>query len=176
MLTAEQYAILPSDGRLTELLKGEVIELPSPTPTHGYYCANAGGILREYVEARQLGRVVSNNCGVVTSRNPDTVRGPDVAYYSFAKVPKGPLPDGYWPAPELAIEVLSPGESRIVMNCKVVDYMIAEVQLTCVLDPEAGLIAVYPQDELPRRHTLDEELTLPEVFADFAVPVRRFFE
>jgi hypothetical protein len=50
------------------------------------------------------------------------------------------------------------------------------VLVVCVLDPDTESVGVYPQNELPRRLTIDEELTLPEVFPDFRAPVRRFFE
>jgi hypothetical protein len=39
--------------------------------------------------------VLSNDTGVVTERGPDTVRGADISFYSYARVPKGPLPDRY---------------------------------------------------------------------------------
>ena len=53
---------------------------------------------------------------------------------------------------------------------------LAGVLVVCVLDPEAGILAVYPSEELPRRYTADEELTLPEVFPDFRARVRQFLE
>ena len=65
-----------------------------------------------YAEEHDLGRVMSNDSGIITERDPDTVRGADVAYYSYARLPKGPLPAGYGPeVPELVIEVRSSGDS-----------------------------------------------------------------
>ena len=109
LLTAEQYLALPDDGRLTELVRGRVVEMPSPKPAHGYYCGNVYWVLRGYVQPRNLGRVVSNDSGVQTERGPDTVRGPDVAFYSYAKVPKDQAPEDYPTVPpELVFEVRSP--------------------------------------------------------------------
>lgn len=176
LLTVEEYAALPDDGTLTELVRGKVVVLPFPTPAQGYYAANVGGAVQEYVRPRELGRVVSNHCGVVTRRGPDTVRGPDVAFYSYAKVPKGPLPQGYWPTPELVVEVRSPLNRWGDVGVKAAEYLIAGVLVVCVLDPETKSVGVYPQNEFPRRLTADEELTLPEVFPDFRVPVRQLFE
>lgn len=176
LLTAEQYAALPDDGRETELVRGKIVEMPRPGSSHGYYCINIAAVLREYVREHELGRVVGNDSGVITERGPDTVRGPDVAFHSYAKVPKGPLPSGYWPTPELVFEVLSPGNRKAEMTAKVAEYHLAGVLVVCVLDPELGMLAVYPQEEFPRRYTADEELSLPEVFPDFRVPVRRFLD
>ena len=50
-------------------------------------------ILGNHVYDNDLGRVLSNDSGVITERGPDTVRGADVCFYSFVRVPKGPLPD-----------------------------------------------------------------------------------
>jgi Uma2 family endonuclease len=174
LLTAEQYAELPDDGRCTELIRGKLVEVPQPTSTHGYYCANVGATIGAYVRANDLGRVVSNRCGVQTERNPDTVRGSDVAFYSYDRVPRGPLPKGYWPAPELVFEVRSPSNSWPAITAKVAEYLAAGVKAVCVLDPDTASVGVYTADELPRRLTADEELTLPEVFPDFRVPVREF--
>ena len=110
LLTVEEYVTLPDDGRRTELVNGEVIELPPPASDHGYVCGNVVGELRNYVLHRDLGRVVGNDSGVATTRAPDSLRGMDVGYYSFARVPKGPRPKGYWPAPELIFEVKSPSD------------------------------------------------------------------
>lgn len=176
LLTAEQYAALPDDGRLTELVRGKVVEMPSPTPSHGFVCLNVGSAVRDFVRARDLGRVVSNDSGVQTERGPDTVRGPDVAFYSYGRVPRGPLPEGYWPAPELVFEVKSPSDRWAVITAKVGEYLTSGVVVVCAVDPKTRSVAVYFGDELPRRLTAEEELALPEVLPGFSVLVRQFFE
>jgi Uma2 family endonuclease len=132
--------------------------------------------LRGYIQPRDLGRAVTNDSGVKTERGPDTVRGPDVAFYSYNKVPKGPLPDGYWPTPELVVGVRSPSDRWADIGAKTMEYLKAGVLAVCVLDPETESVGVYTQNEFPRRLTADEELTLTEVFPDFRVTVRQLFE
>ena len=173
LLTAEQYAELPDDGRFTELVNGKVIEMTRPTFRHGACAGNVYLTLRQYVDSRGLGWVLTCDSGVVTHRNPDTVRGPDVAYYSYDRVPKGRAPDGYGPAPELVFEVLSPSNRPSAVTVKIAEYFAAGVKVVCVIDPDASLMAVYTPDELPRRYSADEELILPELFPDFRVPVRQ---
>ena len=176
VITAEEFLAQSDDGRRTELVRGRVVEMPSPTPTHGFYCLNVGSILREYVRQKDLGRVVSNDSGIQTQRGLDTVRGADVAYYSFARVPRGPLPTGYWPSPELVFEVRSPSDRWQAISAKAGEYLAAGVHVVCVLDPETRTVGLYTADDFPLRKTADEELTLPGVFPDFRVPVRQFFE
>lgn len=62
------------------------------------------------------------------------------------------------------------------MTAKVGEYHLAGVLVVCVLDPEAGILAVYPREELPRRYTADEGLTLPELFPDDRITVRTLIE
>jgi Uma2 family endonuclease len=175
LLTAEEFMNLPADGRFTELVKGVIVEMPPPKPTHGYICTNFAGELRNYVRHRDLGRVVSNDSGVVTERGPDTVRGMDVAYYSYDRVPRGPLPDGYWPTPELVVEVRSPSDRISKLSAIAGEYLDAGAVVVLVVDPDTESFAVFTQNELPRRLSNGDELTLPELFPDFRVPVRQFF-
>ena len=124
LLTAEEYARLPDPGHPTELIQGQVISRPPPMPRHGELCAQIVYLLRRFLEDHPLGRVLSNDSGVVTERNPDTVRGADIAYYSFQRVPKGPLPDGLLSvAPELVFEVLSPEDRWREVHVKVAEYL-----------------------------------------------------
>src|SRR5262245_11739709 len=98
LMTAEEYMALPDsfDGP-TELVKGELVTMTPPRPRHGEICSQITFLLRKYLEDRALGRVLCNDSSMITQRNPDTVRGPDVAYYSYERVPKGPLPEGLLP-------------------------------------------------------------------------------
>jgi Uma2 family endonuclease len=177
LLTAEEYAELPYDGRPSELVRGVVVPMNLATPRHGEICLQAGHLLKLYLEAHPLGRAVGNDSGVITERGPDTVRGPDIAFFSYAKTPRGPLPKGYLSVPpDLAIEVRSTGDRWRQIHVKVGEYLAGGVTLVCVLDQQTESAHIYHADQPPREVRGDEELTLPEVLPDFRVPVRRFFE
>ena len=45
-----------------------------------------GFLLNSFINPRKLGRM-SGHAGVWLERDPDTVRGPDIAYFSAAKMP-----------------------------------------------------------------------------------------
>lgn len=173
LLTAEEYAALPDDGQVTELVRGVVVGLPFSEPTHGYVCANIAYHLNLFVRQHQLGRMVMNNCGVVTTRGPDTVRGPDVAFHSSDR---GSLPHGNWPAPVLVVEVLSPSDRTSVVVAKVSEYLAAGVRVVLVAWPEQTTIMAYSEEFFNRSFGAGEDLTLPELFPDFRVPVRTLFE
>ncbi len=148
-----------------------------PAPRHGYYCGNVMGLLRNFVKENDLGRVMGNDSAVVTQRGPDSVRGADVAFYSYTRLPRGPMPEGYLSeVPELVFEVRSPTDRWKDILVKVGEYLDAGVTVVCVLDPQTETLTVYRPDELQQVLTAEDDLTLPELFAEFRVPVRKFLE
>jgi Uma2 family endonuclease len=58
-MTVEEYAELPDDGTLHELVRGEVVTLPRPGYEHGYLTASIGSRLLQHVDERDLGEVVA---------------------------------------------------------------------------------------------------------------------
>ena len=100
-----------------------------------------------------------------------------MAFYSFARVPKGPLPDRYLDIPpDLIVEVLSPTDRWPKVLAKVAEYLEAGTTVVIVLDDKRRLAHVYRADGAVRLLGADEELTVPEVLPGFAVAVGRFFE
>lgn len=177
LLTAEEFLAQPDDGRRTELVRGRIVEMPPTNFLHGIICVRVTAILWDDVRSRDLGWVTSNDSGVITRRDPDSVRGPDAAYFSYQRIPKDSPPDGYpTVSPELVFEVRSPSDRWQAITAKAGEYLTAGVLVVCVLDPETRTVAIYTADGSPARKTAEEELTLPEVFPDFTVPVRQFFE
>jgi Uma2 family endonuclease len=178
LLTAEEYQRLPDNGRPTELVRGRIVELKIPAPRHGYFCGQVVQIIGKHTEVHELGRVVSNDAGVITERNPDTVRGPDVSFYSYSRLPRGPLPEGYLDvAPEAAFEVRSPTDRRSQILAKVAELLKAGVLAVCVLDPQTETLTIYREDSEPDRVLRGyDEFSLPGLLPGLSVPVRRFFE
>ena len=177
LLTAEEFAQRLDPGYPEELVRGRVEPMPMPKPRHGEICANAVLIIGGHAKNHDLGRVLGNDTGVVTQRGPDTVRGADVNYYSFARVPKGPLPDRYLDTPpDLVVEVLSPHDRWARVLAKVAEYLDAGTNVVIILDDERRLAHVYRPDGATRLLTADEELTIPDLLGDFCVRVGRFFE
>jgi Uma2 family endonuclease len=176
LLTAEEFAERPDPGHPEELVKGRVVAMAISRPRHGEICGNAVFLLGNHAEERGLGRVLCN-AGVITERSPDTVRGADVSFYSFARVPKGRLPDGYLEVPpDLVVEVLSPSDRWPKVLAKVAEHLDAGTTVVIVLDDARALAHVFRSDGTTRMLTVEEELTIPDILGDFCVKVGRFFE
>jgi Uma2 family endonuclease len=177
LLTAEEFRLLPDNGRPVELVKGVVVEMSLPTPRHGQICAKIARIVGNFADEKDLGHIVTNDAAVITHRGPDTVRGPDVAFYSYQKVPRGPLPIGYIDVPpDLAFEVRSRSDRWPGIQLKVGEYLTTGVSLVCVLDEQSATAHLFPIDRPPSAIAADGELDLSEVLPGFRVPLRRFFE
>jgi Uma2 family endonuclease len=157
-----------------ELLQGVVKEPPMPWPKHGMIGLHIGSLIFQHATLHDLGRVASNDSFVQTG--PDTVRGGDVCFWSYERLPRGPVPKGLLPvAPDLVVEVKSASETWTDLFGKVVEYLKAGVRVVVLLDPESATASVYHPDELQRTLHNGDELSLPDVLPGFAVPVNRLF-
>src|SRR4051794_9430061 len=160
LLTAEEYAKRPDPGYPEELVRGRIVPMPQPNRRHGQICNKAGRIFGNFAEEHDLGHVLSNDAGVITERDPDTVRGPDIAYYSYNRLPKGPLPASYGPeVPELVVEVRSPSDRWAKVLAKVGEYLTSGVLAVVVLDDESRTALLSLADQMPRRLGPDDDLT-----------------
>lgn len=177
LMTAEEFLRLPSEGRPRELVRGRIVYMNVPPPRHGQICSKIDRIVGNFADEYSLGHVVVNDSGVRTERGPDTVRGADVAFYSYGRVPPGPFPQGYLPVvPELVFEVRSPTDRWSAILAKVAEYLEAGVTVVCVLDQMTEQCRVYRSDDPGQELTAEQELALPDVLPEFRVVVRRFFE
>lgn len=177
LLTAEEFRRLPDDGTPKELKRGRVILMNLPTPRHGQICGQVYYLLRQHLEDHPLGHLVSNDSGIITEHDPDTVRGADVAFYSYNRVPPGPMPQGYLSVvPELVFEIRSSGDRWGRILAKVSEYLEAGVTVVCVLDQMTERCHVYRNEEEIQVFLPEQELTIPDVLPEFRVIVRRFFE
>lgn len=175
LVSVEEFIKLPDDGRRRELVKGKIIEMPQPKPRHGYICTEIAAILREHAKARDLGRVVGES-GVITERDPDSMRGPGVSFYSFERIPRGTMPDGYLDVlPELVVEVLSTFDRWPRVLEKIVEYLDAGVKVVCIVDPDTQTAQVHTAETPVRHLTSEDELAFPEVLPDFRCSLREIF-
>ncbi|MBX3448340.1 MAG: Uma2 family endonuclease [Planctomycetaceae bacterium] len=178
-LTAEEFFADESSGAWSELVRGRVVTLCPPGAQHGAICTNVVYELMSFLEEHALGRGICNNCGVITERDPDTVRGPDIAYYSFDRIPPGPAPTGYpTVSPDLIFEVLSTNDSTREMTVKVGEYLATGVRAVVLVNPERSTVTIYrPDDERPVTMLRGEEtFSVPEILPGWELPVSRFFE
>ncbi len=176
LLTAEEFARQYA-GQRTELVKGRVVELPMPSLKHGKVCYRVTIAIGAFIEQRDLGHVMTNDSWVVVGRGPDTVRGSDVCYFSYSRLPKGKVPDGLIEAvPELVFEVRSPSDRWTDLIAKMLEYLRAGVSVVVVLDPRTESASVFRPDERQEIFEAADDLIVPDELPDFRVSVQSLFE
>jgi Uma2 family endonuclease len=142
IVTAEQLLQTSGLGRC-ELVRGELIMMTPAGFDHGSIVANVSFFLRGFVREYHLGRVTGAETGFQIFREPDTVRAPDVAWVRPDRVPSGPTPGFFQGPPDLAVEVLSPGDRAGEVLDKVHQWLDAGCQVVWVIDPQRRSVAVY---------------------------------
>jgi len=137
-------------GRSFELVRGEVIELPPSTHPHCYVANNVGRLLGNHTFDVGRGYVLNNDAGVILQRDPDTVRGPDVAVYFDAEGYDDIHPKYGEGVPTLAVEVLSPTDRMSRVTRKITEYLGGGVLAVWLIDPEDKNLTVYRRGAEPR--------------------------
>src|SRR3954469_14702650 len=123
LLTAAEFTARYENVH-AELVQGVVKEVPMAGSKHGKICITIGALIYNHVDAHDLGHVMSNDTWIQTGSNPDTVRGADIFFISYERLPKGAVPDGIGQvAPELVVEVRSPSDRWTDIIAKVLEYL-----------------------------------------------------
>lgn len=166
LLTAEELLRLNLPNKRTELVRGMLMIREPAGYQHGDVAMRLGAAIHRHVEAHSLGRVFAAETGFTLARGPDTVRAPDVAFISNARLPEKP-PRGFAEmSPDLAVEVLSPDDYAPEMLEKVADWLKAGTKLIWVVDPIRLNARVYRADGseslLGKTDALDGEDLLPQ--------------
>src|SRR5438132_2050369 len=112
LMTAEELLVLSDDGMRHELIDGELRTMPPAAGPHGWAGAWASGNLFLFVADGGLGHPFMAETGFLLRRDPDRVRAPDFAFIRADRLPEDGPPPGYVSiAPDLVLEVVSPGDT-----------------------------------------------------------------
>lgn len=157
-VTADELLVSPRGAGRYELVDGVLRRMTPAGHVHGRIAARIGGRLLAFVESHQLGEVYAAETGFLLRRSPDTVRAPDAAFVRRERLASMTLqPQGYFPGPpDLAVEVLSPSDSRAEIEAKVADWLTSGCRLVLVLNPATRTAELH-------RRTSVESFTSPEV-------------
>jgi Uma2 family endonuclease len=175
-MTAEELLKLPRGRFRYELVKGELKQMSPTGDEHGSVTMELAVALYQYVKHNNLGRVYAAETGFKLESNPDTVRAPDIAFVSMERVQAAGKIQGYrGGAPDLAVEVLSPGNTKREMAEKIEEYFAAGARLVWVVNPKPKTVTVYRSltdiDVLTEKDILDGG----EVVPGFQIAVAEIF-
>ena len=165
LMTAEELLHANIPDKRTELVKGVLVVREPAGGRHGSVTINLTVRLGVHVERTGAGQLFAAETGFTLARAPDTVRAPDIAFVTRERLPD-PIPAGFPEfAPDLAVEVLSPGDRPGEVLAKVADWLQAGTRLVWVIDAARRLARIYRQDgtqaTLDEGEQLDGEGVLP---------------
>jgi len=172
LMTVEEFAALPNDGRRLDLVRGVVVdrdegaaEVSRPKYRHGVVAANLMILVGGFVKAQKLGQVATES-GFIVARNPDTLRGPDFAFVPNERALAEGDRDCYFPgAPDLAVEIVSPNDTLEEARALIDEYFAAGARMVWVIHPLFKAVEVHRPNGtvsvLRANDTLDGEDVLP---------------
>ena len=143
---------------------------------HGAIVVNLVTELLNFVKPRRLGILTASDSGVWLERDPDTVREPDIAFFSAETSPLDEWVHGYAEVvPDLVVEVGSPGDSHRELNDKALMWLSFGTRLVWVVHPDTRTVDAHranrPVVTLSEAQTLDGLDVLP----GFTCPVVEIF-
>lgn len=180
LMTADEFFYSPYSKGF-ELVRGRVVPKGGRAPLdmpagglHGFITNRLGKILSNFVDDNRLGAVFAAETGFIFAEN--TVRGLDVAFVGREKLAQFGIPEGFYPsAPDLAVEVASPGNSSEEMIEKVNLYLRAGSRLVWVIYPKTKLVQVYRASNLISLLRETDALQGEDVLHGFELPLAELF-
>lgn len=143
-MTAEQLLKLPRGEFRYELVKGELRTMSPTGGEHGRVTGRITVRLGSYIENNDLGVYFGAETGFKIASDPDTVRAPGFSFISHGRIPEGGITKKFISgAPDLAVEVLSPGDSYNEVLTKVGEWLTAGTRAVWIVSPENRSVIVY---------------------------------
>jgi Uma2 family endonuclease len=175
--TDEAFMALPDDGHRYEIVNGELIDIGNSGALHGYVCSTLMILLGGFIRTHKLGAMFDSSTAFKMKNG--NRRSPDISFFAkerlqgITELPSGFL-DG---APDLAVEVPSPGNTIEEIDDKIAEYFENGARLVWVISPTQHYVLVYRSAQEPDRllksvDCLDGE----EIIPGFSLPVTDLFQ
>jgi Uma2 family endonuclease len=166
--------LLEQTDRLYELVDGTLVEKVMGFPEAGLAC-DIIRLLGRFLDQHDLGDLAGADATLRLL--PGLVRIPDVSFISWERLPNRERPREPVPnlAPDLAIEVLSEGNTAGEMQRKLKEYFLSEVCVVWFVDPRQRTVSVYTAPDQSVVFTEADTLTGGDVLPGLSLPVREVF-
>lgn len=176
-LSADEFELVCHEYGHCELVRGEVVQLSPGGMGHSRLTVRISYLIEKWALETGQGRALSGEAGIVVETDPDTVRGADVAYYSYARLPRGGSDAGFLRvAPDLAVEIIGKGQSWRSLVKKAGEYLEMGVDVVWIVDPRTKRVHVLRGNTEPSVFTGADVLVDPRTLPNFSCTVNDLFE
>jgi Uma2 family endonuclease len=173
-ITADELLRMGDIGRC-EIIYGELVMMSPAGAEHGVVAMRLGRFVSEFVEQHDLGTVFAAETGFMIERNPDLLRAADAAFIAKGRF-AGPIPSGFIDGvPDLAVEVISPGDTRKEVAEKVNMWLAHGTTVVWVADPQAMTILIHRVGHTTQRLVSTDEIQAEPLLPGFVLPLSRVF-
>jgi Uma2 family endonuclease len=173
LITADELAAMGDVGPC-ELVEGRIVPMTPTGDEHSEYEITLGALLWNYVRQHQLGKIYGGEAGIILRRDPDTVRGADIAFVARERVQ--PRTGKFLAVvPDLIVEIASPGDSMTEITEKLGEYFMAGVRLVWVVLPKTRQVYAYRSLADVRIFSMGDTLPGDDVLPGLALPVAEIF-
>lgn len=171
---ADAERVIEKEGRLVELVDGVLVE-KAMGAYEGVLAGYLVHLLWDYLEEHDIG--IAGGADTMLRILPEQVRIPDVAFICWNRLPGRKFPRKRVPnlVPNLAVEVLSEGNSPTEMEHKLNDYFASGVELVWYIDPEKCTVEVYTGPNLKTVLSERDKLGGGAVLPGLEIDLQSFF-
>jgi Uma2 family endonuclease len=161
--------------KLCELIDGVLVEKPMAF-IESCMAAVLIGWMRNYVTQHRNGIIAAPDAKMRILSHQ--VREPDVSFIRAKQMPDGKVPKNPVAAliPDLAVEILSPGNTKAEMDRKRKEYFQSGTSLVWIVDPPKVTVRVYTSPTNYTDFGIDDTLDGGDVMPDFRVSIREWFD
>ena len=173
-MTADELAKLNDWSHRFELIKGELLTMSPAGEEHGAVTMRLSALLYFHVTANNLGVLRAAETGFKLESNPDTVLAPDISFIAHDRAGT-PVPGFRRGAPDLAVEVISPSETKPEVERKTTLWLELGAKSVWNVNPRKRTVEVNRTDgEKKLFHETDE--LVDDTIPRFRVKVSEIFE
>jgi Uma2 family endonuclease len=173
LMTGEELARRPDLH--CELVDGRPVPMPMTGRIHARLEVRLSAKLLSYADETGRGVVLGGEAGIYTRRNPDTVRGADALFISNERYARcGPLVF-LDVAPELVVEIRSPGDRPGEAMKKIREYLAAGVDRVWYVDPRRQQVRIYRSPEQMETLGMGDVLEDEEILPGFSLTLAELF-
>lgn len=175
LITGENLLAMGDIGPC-ELIDGRIVAMTPTGAKHAMVEMNLTRYIGNFVANGKLGWVMCGEVGIYTRRSPDRIRAADIAFISKERLLEGP-PRGFLEvAPELVVEIISPGDRWQDVRQKLEEYFSIGVQWVWIVEPEQRVVLVYRSSTQIDKFTSGDTVLGEGVLEGFNMPVDNLFE